>query len=392
MNSTSSGISNALELPGKSSEMEKGQVSESSLTSAAAFVEGGIQEACDDACSICLEAFCDSDPSTVTSCKHEFHLQCILEWCQRSSQCPMCWQSISLKDPSSQELLDAVEHERNMRMNPPRNTTIFHHPTLGDFELQHLPVNATESELEERIIQHLAAAAAMGRARQLARRVGPHRSSAQARPQFLVFSTNTNGNNPSSASARTQEREGSFGPPAVNSPLVISGEDASRPVGPPSPVQTVANEHGTSSGYRSPIRTSPGGQDRAGPSDLQSFSDNLKSRLSALSTRYKESITKSTRGWKERLFARNNSTPEIPLTTEIRQDSAGQGVATVSRMMDHLEIAEVARASNASVSINLEDSSSTNATGHQAIESSNLSLSEDTSSQVPSAAASSELQ
>ncbi|KAL6508430.1 E3 ubiquitin-protein ligase rhf2a [Orobanche hederae] len=52
---------------------------ESHMTSAAAFVEGGIQEACDDACSICLEGFCDSDPSTVTSCKHEFHLQCVLE-------------------------------------------------------------------------------------------------------------------------------------------------------------------------------------------------------------------------------------------------------------------------------------------------------------------------
>ncbi|XLR07690.1 hypothetical protein S83_035628, partial [Arachis hypogaea] len=26
-----------------------------------------------------VEAFCDSDPSTVTSCKHEFHFQCILE-------------------------------------------------------------------------------------------------------------------------------------------------------------------------------------------------------------------------------------------------------------------------------------------------------------------------
>ena len=39
--------------------------SEAHLTSAAAFVEGGIQDACDDACSICLEAFCESDPSTV---------------------------------------------------------------------------------------------------------------------------------------------------------------------------------------------------------------------------------------------------------------------------------------------------------------------------------------
>lgn len=45
--------------------MEEEKVSEKSLTSAAAFVEGGIQDACDDACSICLEAFCDSDPSTV---------------------------------------------------------------------------------------------------------------------------------------------------------------------------------------------------------------------------------------------------------------------------------------------------------------------------------------
>ena len=39
--------------------------SDAHLTSAAAFVEGGIQDACDDACSICLEDFSESDPSTV---------------------------------------------------------------------------------------------------------------------------------------------------------------------------------------------------------------------------------------------------------------------------------------------------------------------------------------
>ena len=100
-------------------EAKAGRMEE--LSSAAAFVEGGVQDACDDACSICLEAFSDSDPSAVrlpaalqpcsrrwvfnllglgcallglfnklalscfclaqvTSCKHEFHLQCILEW------------------------------------------------------------------------------------------------------------------------------------------------------------------------------------------------------------------------------------------------------------------------------------------------------------------------
>lgn len=39
---------------------------------------------------------------------------------------------------------------------------------------------------------------------------------------------------------------------------------------------------------RSPVHTSPNSQDRAGPSDFQTFSDSLKSRLGALSTRYKE--------------------------------------------------------------------------------------------------------
>lgn len=44
---------------------EKTTSSEGHLTSAAAFVQGGIQDPCDDACSICLEVFCESDPSTV---------------------------------------------------------------------------------------------------------------------------------------------------------------------------------------------------------------------------------------------------------------------------------------------------------------------------------------
>lgn len=35
------------------------------MTSAAQFVEGGVQDACDDACSICLENYSDEDPATV---------------------------------------------------------------------------------------------------------------------------------------------------------------------------------------------------------------------------------------------------------------------------------------------------------------------------------------
>ncbi|XP_019199548.1 PREDICTED: E3 ubiquitin-protein ligase RHF2A-like [Ipomoea nil] len=315
--------------------MEGGKVSENHLTSAAAFVEGGVQDACDDACSICLEAFPDNDPSSVTVCKHEFHLQCILEWGQRSSQCPMCWQSLSLKDPNSQELFDAVEHERNIRMNPPRNTTIFRHPTLGDFELQHLPVSSTDSELEERIIQHLAAAAAMGRARHLARRGGQRgRASSQGHPHFLVFSTNPNPSPtlPAFSTQRTGGEPASPVPVSGSTPPVVVGEGSGQFVALPSSAQMDSisgaglsagvGQLGTSSNNNrgSPSQSSPHNQNRAGPSDFQSFSESIKSRLSAMSMRYKESITKSTRGWKERFFSRNNNSMQDHDGSEARNE------------------------------------------------------------------------
>nr|GMD69604.1 E3 ubiquitin-protein ligase RHF2A-like isoform X1 [Ipomoea batatas] len=348
--------------------MEGGKVSENHLTSAAAFVEGGVQDACDDACSICLEAFSDNDPSSVTVCKHEFHLQCILEWGQRSSQCPMCWQSLSLKDPNSQELFDAVEHERNIRMNPPRNTTIFRHPTLGDFELQHLPVSSTDSELEERIIQHLAAAAAMGRARHLARRGGQRgRASSQGHPHFLVFSTNPNPS-PTVPAFSTQRNGGEPASPVPvsgSTPPVAVGEGSGQFVALPSSALTDSisgaglsagvGQLGTSSNNNrgSPSQSSPHNQNRAGPSDFQSFSESIKSRLSAMSTRYKESITKSTRGWKERFFSRNNSTQDHD-GSEARNEVSSD-LATVSRLMEHPETRETSRTPVSPLSNRLEE-------------------------------------
>ncbi|KAL0460847.1 UNVERIFIED_CONTAM: E3 ubiquitin-protein ligase RHF2A [Sesamum latifolium] len=315
---------------------QEGKVSENHLTSAAAFVEGGIQEACDDACSICLEAFCDSDPSTVPE---KLPVPDVLATHQFKG--------------SERELLEAVEHERNMRMNPPRNTTIFHHPTLGDFELQHLPVSASESELEERIIQHLAAAAAMGRARQLARREGQRsRSSAQGRPHFLVFSTHPNGTSTTSSASSVAQRDGTGPPPAVmiaapNSPFITVGEDSAQFITRPSSAQ--ADQLTTTASGSSP------GTYQQGTSS---------------SNRYKESITKSTRGWKERLFARNSSTPEPP--TEVRREvdpnmTPPQGIATVSRMMDHLEIAEDGRTDTPTASSNSGDSRTPDATEQQTI-------------------------
>nr|XP_043630681.1 E3 ubiquitin-protein ligase RHF2A-like [Erigeron canadensis]XP_043630688.1 E3 ubiquitin-protein ligase RHF2A-like [Erigeron canadensis] len=326
-------------------KMEEGK-SKSHLISPAAFVEGGIQEACEDSCSICLEGFCDNDPGTVTSCKHEFHLQCILEWCQRSSNCPMCWQAISLKDPSSQELLEAVEHERRVRFNPPRTSTIFHHPTLGDFELQHLPVGVNDSELEDRIIQHLAAAAAMGRTHHVGRREGSrNRSAAHSRPQFLVFSTNPNAPpavavSASSGSVQVQA-EPVDEPTAVDSPRASAlytgrGGGTVQHTLTSGRTNTSDSQHGTSVIHRSSGSvSSPPDQDRAGPSEMQTPSDTWKSKFSAISTRYKESLSKSTRGWKDKLF--NKSPSMSSIGSEVRRE-VNAGIANMSRMIERLEV------------------------------------------------------
>ncbi|XVE75835.1 hypothetical protein DITRI_Ditri12bG0123300 [Diplodiscus trichospermus] len=352
--------------------MEEIQKPDGHITSAAAFVEGGIQDACDDSCSICLEEFSESDPSTVTNCKHEFHLQCILEWCQRSSQCPMCWQAISLKDPSSQELLQAVERERSFRVTPSRNTTIFRHPTLGDFELQHLPVGVNDPELEERIIQHLAAAAAMGRAHHAGRREGQRRSSAHSRPHFLVFSANPGAQHSGSVSSSLTQVAGETEAAATSvaspsTPLSSRGDELPQQMSPlPSSQNTSAsgstvspvNRRGFSFNNRGTSGNSSSlpNQERAGPSEFQSFSESLKSRLNAVSLRYKESISKSTRGWKERLFSRNSSMSD--LGNEVGRDVSA-GIASVSRMMEHLETREISRENQASASHHLAESSVT---------------------------------
>lgn len=345
----------------------------SHMASAAAFVDGGIQEACDDACSICLEAFCDNDPSSVTSCTHEFHLQCILEWCQRSSNCPMCWQPFSLKDPSSQELLEAVERERNIRFTSSRrNATIFHQPTLGDFELQHLQMGVDDPELEDRIIQHLAAAAAMGRTHLIARREGSRgRSSTHAHPQFVMLSSHPNASSTGQASASlasvgtetdsTAATETSTyvpPPPSIRNegppPTSLQSDQAlASAFGSPAIPSTY---HGIPSDNRSSARRSSlPNQDRAGPSEL-SFSDSWKSRINAVSTRYKESITKSTRGWKEKLFSRSGSMAEIG--NEVRREVSA-GIATISHLMERLETRDSNRPGHVPFANGVVDSSGT---------------------------------
>ncbi|KAI3853054.1 hypothetical protein MKX03_033077 [Papaver bracteatum] len=264
-------------------------------------MEEGVQDACDDACSICLEAFTESDPSTVTTCKHEFHLQCILEWAQRSSQCPMCWQAISLKDATSQELFTATEQERKFQLRSSRNATIFHHPTLRNFDLSHLSVGANDSELEERILQHLAAAARNGK---------------RYSPPYMVFSPNSDiGLSKWSCFWLTSQRRREH----ERNPLVTG-------VSPSAPLV------------------------RNGEEPLQSGSM-LPSVQSDQIPIYKESISKGTRGWKARLFSRSSSIKD--LGSEVTRE-VNTGLASVSRMMERLETRENSRSTDSSVSNNLD--------------------------------------
>mmetsp|Transcript_2249 Transcript_2249/g.6693 ORF Transcript_2249/g.6693 Transcript_2249/m.6693 type:complete len:327 (-) Transcript_2249:1661-2641(-) len=64
----------------------------------------------DDVCSICLDEFTDEDPAQMTNCEHPYHLQCIMQWAQRSRECPMCFKHLQMKEDSLNELLPFGEY------------------------------------------------------------------------------------------------------------------------------------------------------------------------------------------------------------------------------------------------------------------------------------------
>jgi E3 ubiquitin-protein ligase RHF len=100
-----------------------------------------------------------------------------------------------------------------------------------------LPVVSNDAELEERILQHLAAAAAMGRAHHLGRREGHRgRPGSHNRSQFLVFSAHPNspssGVVSSSAHGEGDNDSNPVTPRAVSSPRAnFSGENGNQSPG-----------------------------------------------------------------------------------------------------------------------------------------------------------------
>jgi hypothetical protein len=101
-----------------------------------------------------------------------------------------------------------------------------------------LPVVGNDAELEEHILQHLAAAAAMGRTHHLGRREGHRgRSGSHNRQQFLVFSAHPNSPAAGVVSSSSAHGEGDndsnpVTPRAVSSPHAnFSGETGNQSPG-----------------------------------------------------------------------------------------------------------------------------------------------------------------
>ncbi|XP_061347901.1 E3 ubiquitin-protein ligase RHF1A-like isoform X2 [Gastrolobium bilobum] len=296
-------------------------------------LSSSFDDSSEDSCSICLEPFGIHDPSTVTCCKHEYHLHCILEWSQRSKECPICWQSLALKDPASQELLAAVEAEKSLRSRNIYSSSF----TNSRIPLERLIDDnddscSDDSDFDEQIMQHLVAAAS--RARFVQRRER-QRSSGAGPSEVLVFE--------SSAHVSTVQRTLTTSPSGGSSPTsgIPSAVDIQPPTSAFSPiVDEVARNTSPESDvpYRPRVlypQPPPESVRRLNTSEMFSLPESFKTKFSAASARYRESISKSTRGLKEKLLARNASVKELSKGVQREMNA---GIAGVARMIERLDL------------------------------------------------------
>ncbi|KAL1198201.1 E3 ubiquitin-protein ligase RHF1A [Cardamine amara subsp. amara] len=273
----------------------------------------------DDACSICLEPFTLQDPSTVTSCKHEYHLQCIIEWSQRSKECPICWQLFVLKDPASQELLSAVEKERLLKTrNISPSSPISIHHSHEDF-LSGGEEESQFSSFDEQFLRHLTEAA--------------HRRCLLRRRENQTSSRLVSSNEPIRMATLDHISAISLVGHQYTNPCPSPGSmTPSSPVSGHSSVPADTNNASRIYPGRSPSRSS---QSPDTP-EASSIPEAIKSKLAAASAKYKESISKSKQGLKEKLLARNNSVKELSKGVQREMNA---GLAGVARMVERLELA-----------------------------------------------------
>ncbi|MED6158694.1 hypothetical protein PIB30_035236 [Stylosanthes scabra] len=286
----------------------------------------------EDFCSICLEPFSINDPSTITSCKHEYHLHCILEWSERSRECPICLQLLSLIDPSSQELLAAVEAEKCSRSrNIYPSSFISSHIPHEQLNYDYGDSYSDESDIDDQIMQHLVAASRRSRflhrrERQRASSAGPSEVLVSNAPMHVSVMQPTLPTSPMGSSSPTSG--------------VASAVETQHPASAFSPVAEVARNANAENDVPFKPRvlyTQPPSESgrRLNTPEMFSIPESFKSKFSAASAKYKESITKSTRGLKEKLLAHNASVKELSKGVQREMNA---GIAGVARMIERLDL------------------------------------------------------
>ncbi|MBA0558978.1 hypothetical protein Golob_015962 [Gossypium lobatum] len=283
----------------------------------ASSIGGVLDDGVEDGCCICLEPFTVQDPTTVAKKQRVSDMLAVI--------CPE-------RPCQVQELLDAVRIERHCRS---RNTsavaTDLHHfhDSIG---VEEDTFHSDDSDFDERILQHLALAAS--RARYIRRRerqrssgLGPSRVLFSTSPENMPGTLHIYPNSPDEC------QNLSHGLPQCDS---LASGIPSVNISPLSPVTLSVNmvSSSTASGDKAvkPSQPQLGTPHRTSSSETVSFSESIKSKWSTASARYKETISKGTKGLKEKLLARNNSVKELSKGVQ-REMTAG-----VAKMIERLDI------------------------------------------------------
>ncbi|KAL6954146.1 RING-type E3 ubiquitin transferase [Sarracenia purpurea var. burkii] len=283
-----------------------------SASSSGVAVDSSADDDLDDACSICLEPFNSEDPPTVT----------------KKQRMPYMLAASCIEGPC--QLLAAVENERNLRSRS--NAHHIHEDNEFDPDNSY----ADDSDFDDHILQHFAAAAAARRGRYVNRR-GRQRSSGIG-PSQLLFSVPTGDlpdvqhMNTSVEELQSFIHEFSKGD-SPNSSMLATINDQR----PSSVVRDDTTMESNSADDRDGLikfrQLSPESPQRS--SEFLAFSESIKSKFSAASSRYKESISKNTRGFKGKLLARNISVKELGKGVQREMNA---GISGVARMIERLDI------------------------------------------------------
>ncbi|GAB4851126.1 hypothetical protein Ancab_030420 [Ancistrocladus abbreviatus] len=312
--------------------------------SAAPFSSSGLADGLsDDACSICLEPFTTQDPAAVTRCKHEFHLQCILEWSQRSKECPNCWQALALKDPTSQELLaataaaTATATERSLRPGHLAANSSTSSPRYYEYDSEY-ETYPDGSDFDEHIMQHLAAAISRAhyvqeRERQRSCEAGPSHGFMFSPHACASNMQQIHPNSPEDCYSAYESSGGSSPTSSISS--VMDEQPPSLPIPSVGRFSTIGLQRdGYNRSRTISSQSPPGGTQMPRLSEPPAFSESIKSRWSAASARYKDSVTRRTQGLREKFIMRNKAVKELSKGIQREMNATISGLAKLVERLD----------------------------------------------------------